>query len=410
MPSLPDPPCDTAAVHHVLQIITTLEAAGAQVLLLDVAARLDPVRFRTTVAFLHRGEALSESARARGIPLLDLSRNGRFDPLVLPRLIRWMREEQVDLIHTHLVHAGVIGKLAALAAEVPAVTTRHYGLHEKRGHIFYRIEDRLTRSGAATIAVSESIRETLLAEHIAPKERIHVIPNGIDLSLFHPDRSGRDAAPGESAISRGPSRTIREVARDPLNARAESTESEPASQTNCVIGSVGRLEPEKGMDSLLAAGGTLARQGRAFRIEIVGEGSQRAHLREQMRSLELEDRVRFLGFVERNALPGILRTWDIVVQPSRKEAFGIAAVEAMAMAKCVVATNTEGIPEIVSDGETGRLVAADNPESLARVLAELLDDAAQRATLGGAARTLVERRYSIENTVSKLETLYAALL
>jgi glycosyltransferase involved in cell wall biosynthesis len=105
-----------------------------------------------------------------------------------------------------------------------------------------------------------------------------------------------------------------------------------------------------------------------------------------------------------------MQSWDIVVQPSRKEAFGIAVVEAMAMAKPVVATRTEGIPEILHDGENGRLVDADDPAGLAMILSELRTDPDQRARLGQGARRTAERRYSIEGTVAEFEKLYSSLL
>jgi glycosyltransferase involved in cell wall biosynthesis len=377
---------------RILHLITTLEPDGAQTQLLDLARRIDPARYGVEIAYLYkRGTAIPRSPDvpaapggrtadrfvADDVPIHDLSREGRFDPLVLFRLARMIRRERFDLVHTHLVHAGIVGKAAArLAGSIPVVATRHYASEGKEGTLLYRVEDRMTSGCAAVIAVSASVRRHLVEHAIAPADRIVVIPNGVDLDLFDPSRYA--------------TRTKR-------------------TDVDLVIGSTGRLCEQKGHFTLVeAAPAILARHPHA-RIEIVGAGPLRGELQSRARGLGVAERVLFRGSVPHDEIPGVIAGWDLFVMPSQWEGFGIAAAEAMAMEKAVVASAVEGLTELVLAGTTGVLVPPGRPEALAEAIARLLDDGDLRARMGRAARERVRDLFSIQRAAERTEEVYRSV-
>jgi len=362
------------ARRRVLHVITTLEPAGAQTQLVDLLERMRGSRYDSAIAYL-----IGDAGIARGVcPLLDLSRGGRFDQGCLFKLIGYLHRERIDLVHTHLVHAGIVGKLAARWARVRAVvTTRHYTNELKSRSLVYRLEDRLTGGAHRVIAVSEAVRSHLLRERIAADDRIEVIPNGVDFAYF--DR-----------------------ARLPASTRP--------SREGGVLGTVGRLNPLKGQDTLLRALAILRPKRPELRLEIVGEGTLRASLEALTRELGLEDRVSFLGAISRDDLRARLASWDVFALPSRGEAFGIALLEAMAMELPVVASGVEGISELVSHQANGLLVPPDDPGALAAELEWLLARPDEAREMGRRAREQALRRFDLTAAAAHLVATYDQLL
>ena len=363
-----------SAPRRVLHCITTLEPAGAQTLLLDLIARIDPARYACSIAYLigDRGVAASGAP----CPILDLSREGRFDPLCLPRLAGHLRAERIDLVHTHLVHGGVVGKLAAKLAGVGAtVTTRHYARESKSRSFVYRLEDRLTGGADRVIAVSAAVREFLTSEGIVEKEKVRLLPNAIDFARFDPARFAR--------------------------ARAASP---------TVIGTIGRLHPQKGHDVLIRAFAELRRHCPGAKLEIVGEGAMRGPLQALIERLGLSDAICLVGNVPPDRIPDRLAGWSLFVLPSRWEGFGLALLEAMAMELPVVATAVEGTLELIEPDVTGLLIPPDDPPALSSAMAYLLADPERARAMGKEARARSAERYDLARAAMGLTAIYDELL
>lgn len=381
-------------IRTVLHAITTLEPAGAQTLLLRTLPHLDPSRFRVLLVFFHRQPV---PAAAGSVEIVDLSRGGRFDPAAPLRLLRLLRAERVDLVHTHLVHAGVLGKLAAHAAGVRAVVaTRHYAQHEKEGTPLYRLEDALNARLPRIVAVSEAVREHLVRRRLARPERIVVIPNGIDCARFQPATTvplGDDPPAAGTVLPAG-------AARLASGTRDGSVR----------IGAVGRLTVQKDYPLLLEAFRRLGERWPDLHLEIVGEGPERAALGELAEALGISKRVTFLGTFPPDDMPAAFARWQVFAMTSAWESFGIAAVEAMAAGLPVVATSVEGLREVITSGVDGVLVPPGDPAALAAALDSLLADAAFRERLGTAAVTTARARYSVERVARDLAGLYDELV
>jgi glycosyltransferase involved in cell wall biosynthesis len=166
------------------------------------------------------------------------------------------------------------------------------------------------------------------------------------------------------------------------------------------------LDPKYGPDILIEALGRLPAQP-PFEALIVGDSGLRSRLEERARELELGDRVRFLGRLPHAEMAGFLAGLDIFVMPSRREEWGVAAAEASASCLPVVASREGGIPEIVVDGETGLLVAAEDPEALSAALARLIGDARLRRRMGQAGLRKVSAEYPWPACVDRMERIYA---
>lgn len=301
-------------------------------------------------------------------------------PQGLARLIRYLRRERVDILHTHLFEPSAVGLVAAVLARTPhRVMTRHYSnYHTRIGKNWHvRMDQLCNRMSHAVIAVSQHTADHIVHEEGAPLEKVHVVVNGIDFSRIKV--SNRDA----------PARL-----RQEWSVEHGSLLLVPA-----------RLHAEKGHTYFFQAL-PLIRKRLAHPVValVAGAGPFEAAYREEVRSLGCEDIVRFLGF--RGDLPDLIAAADLVVLPSVAEAFGIVLAEALYLGTPVVATRVGGIPEIVEDGVDGVLVPAADTHALGEAIVSLLANCQRRRTMGGVGRSKIVERFRFESMVRSYETLY----
>jgi glycosyltransferase involved in cell wall biosynthesis len=311
-----------------------------------------------------------DDARRRGVTLIDVPALGREvgprDVAALGQLWRLLRAQRPAIVHTHTSKAGFVGRLAARLAGVPAV------IHQPHGHIFYGYHDAgrtalyvaLERLAARwtdrIVTLTELGTEQHLARRIGRAAQYRVVPSGV------PTAELRGRAPA------------REVARARLGLPRDAF----------VVAGLGRFVPVKGFDLLVAALPTLAAGVPTARVVLIGDGPERAALEAQATRLGVRGRLLITG-----ATPDIatgLAAADALAAPSRNEGMGRALVEAMALGLPVVGAEVGGIPAVVTDGETGRLVPAGDADALAAALTALGLDPALRAKLGTAAAARAE--------------------
>jgi L-malate glycosyltransferase len=181
-----------------------------------------------------------------------------------------------------------------------------------------------------------------------------------------------------------------------------------------VIGTVKKLEPKYGIDTLIRAFALLQPEagGTPPLLRLVGEGHQQAELQALAQALGVADRVRFVGAVPHAQVPATLQGFDVFAAASRldSESFGVAVIEASACGLPVVVTRAGGLPEVVREGETGLIVEREDPPALANALRTLLADAALRQRLGQAGRAHVQARYEWAESVQRMVALYREVL
>ncbi len=315
------------------------------------------------------GSRCESEARERGIETRTVRMRNYADLAAVLRLSKSI--EGADLAHLHTGRATWLGALAAWRAAVPAVTTRRMDRRVKRGwrtNLIYR------RLVARAVAISPAVAARL-AEGGVPAESVSTIPSAVD--------------PAALVAAKG-----RRPTRASLGVESEK-----------LLLSLARLHERKGIDVLLRA---VAKLPEPSRLWIAGDGPERASLEALARELGIAERVDFLG--TRADAPDLLAACDVFVVPSRLEGLGIAALEAMAAGRAVVASRVGGLAEAVVEGRTGLLVPADDADALARALARVLGDDELRAALGNAGPERVAEGFLAGQMVAAYESLYRSVL
>ena len=371
---------------RVMQLITELAPAGAERCVYELARRLDRSRFDVSVVGL-RGGAMAGLLQEAGVPVHVLGVRGRWDLPKLVSLVRLLRAGRVDVLHTHLFHADLAGRVAAYLAGVPhAVHTVHTAEARFRPwqFAFARLWAGLGgtaapgRRTAGIIAVSESVRDHHAARSGLPAGCYAVIPNGVDVDAFARDEEARAANRRAWGVGDG----------------------------EFLLAFVGRLDREKGVDTLLAAMVLLDSRGLAPRLAMAGDGPERPMV-EGFLAGAAGRGTRRLGFVD--DVRGVLSAADALVMPSRWEGFGMAAAEAMAAGLPVIAANVPGLRDVVADGLTGLMVPPEEPEALAACIERLTDDAKLCRQLGRSGRNRVAEMFHIDMTVAAHAELYQSI-
>lgn len=358
---------------RVLHVTTTGRLGGAERVICDVAtasAKLGLTEPRVCV--LGEPGGLDAALRSAGIAVdvLDLGRE-REIVSAIRRVRSLARAHRAAVVHTHLLHASVVGQLAARTLGIPGVLTRHYGDFLRRyGTTRDRLLDRAALALAHRVfAVSEDVRRAVVDAGEAPARRVSVIANGIDI--------GRVRSLG-----------------------AVSTRGDATSEL-FAVGVVASLQPWKGHGVLIDA---VAEIG--ARLVVVGAGPLADEL--HRRATQHQAQVEFLGHLDEPY--AVVAGLDVYVQPSLNEGFGLAAVEAMALGRPVVASRVGGLPEVVEDRVTGLLVAPNDAHALASALRTLRDDPGLRVRLGNAGAERAVGLFSAERSARSYADAYRQLL
>jgi glycosyltransferase involved in cell wall biosynthesis len=359
-------------VTSVLHVQKVSGISGSEAHLLSVLPLLRERGWDARMLVLDEGEGgaarFVEELAARDVPAERLRLRLDADPLAFARLVRRFRRERPAIVHTHLVHADLLGLPAAAVARVPVRISTKHGFNAfrlRRG--FGTIDRAAGRFADVDIAISRG-----LAAHLAEVE-------GYDEDAFEIVRYG---------IRPGP--------------------EPPAPPPEPRLLAVGRLIPIKGLDTLLRAVAAARTEVPGLTLELAGAGPEEDELRSLSTSLGLDEAVRFLGPVSpiAPAYEGALA----VVVPSRGEGFGMVALEAMERGRAVVASRVGGLPELVAPGETGLLVPPDDLEALRAAIVTVASDPARTAELGAAGRRRALERFPEEQPAERLDAIYRRAL
>ena len=364
---------------RVCQIVTDLEPSGPGRRVCEIAARLDRDRFDVSVIAL-RGGPLVESLETASAPVRVLNMRGILAPMRLGRLAGLIRDCQADLVHTHGFRADLVGRPAARLAAVPNLV---HTVHEAAGRFRpWQFAHARFLSGYCDriVCVSPSVREYHGGRSGLPASMYTVIPSGIDVSAFAPDGDARRRLRKQWGVE----------------------DSQP------VVAYVGRLDRQKGIETLLSAFSHLAARGHAMDIVIAGDGSRRRIVENFIRHGEGGSRCRLLGFVE--DVRAVLSAADIFTTASTSEGHPLSPTEAMAAGLPVVATKAPGLRDIVIDGVTGLLAAPGDVFGLAERIERLGDDPELRKQLGEYGRQRVIAQYPVSTMIQAIETLYTEVV
>jgi glycosyltransferase involved in cell wall biosynthesis len=361
----------------VLHLLVSLPVGGAEDLVAAIVRGLDPERFDVEVACLGLPGPVGEELLAAGYPVrhlgLDVKHTSMWRSVAGVR--RLLKQLQPDILHTHLYHPNLYGRLAALGLGIPVVAAVHNSYTRVKFH--RRLWNFLLGWASERILVgSTQVRDDVRHYDLVPASRLLVLPYGIRLAEL------------DATVSRAEARGALQV-------------------SGFVMGAVGRLEEQKGHLYLLEALAQVQAEIPEATLVLVGDGRLRQDLERQARGLGLGERMRFLG--TRRDLPLIFRTLDLFIQPSLWEGLPLALLQAMGAGLPVLATRVSGVREVIEDGVNGRMVEPADPQALARVLLELYRQPELRTHLATAAHETIRENYSLEAMLTRLENLYLEL-
>ncbi|MBI4142799.1 glycosyltransferase [Candidatus Uhrbacteria bacterium] len=355
---------------RLVHILTSFDIGGAEQLVLDLCRRLDRARFDVSVFAVVRGGPLRSEFHDAGIPTEVAGKPTRLGFSTIRHLTAMLESPRPDIVHTHLFGGDTWGRIAAMRAHVPHIVSTEHNINMDEGFVKRFVKRRLARSTERIVAVSDAVRsQSILVDRI-PREKVVVIPNGVDCTMFRP--SPRTAHDGVRLVT------------------------------------VGRLVPQKGHAMLIDAFAILRDTLPRAILTIVGDGPLRTAFEAQVHAYHLEDRILFQGF--RRDRPEVYHAADIAVFPSQWEGLGIAALEASACGLPIIATSVGGLQEAVVDQTTGVLVPTGDPGLLATAIRELANDRPRQLLLGHAGRRHVERGFDIRKVVEQYERMYEAVL
>lgn len=321
------------------------------------------------------GAAIAAAGRPHASRVHELAMKGDLDVRTLFRLRALIRSERPDVVHLHSRFGTEIwGALAARAERVAVVHSRRVDNTEPKAwvRIKYRLYDQV-------VAISEGIRQVLLAEGLAP-DHVVCVHSAVETDRYVPDRSAAPAFRAEFGLA----------------------------DTDPVIAIVAQFIPRKGHRTLIDALPRILAEVPRTRVIFFGQGPQEEPMKALVAERGLTDVVRFAGF--RNDLPRIVPCLDLVVHPAATEGLGVALLQAASCGVPIVASGVGGIPEVVRDGVTGLLVQPGDVPGLADAVLALLADPARRAACGRAARQHVLDHFSADAMVEGNLAVYRRVL
>jgi glycosyltransferase involved in cell wall biosynthesis len=313
------------------------------------------------------GNEMSGRLAQEGIPYFNLDPRSDINLLMLPEIIRKIREHRIDILDIHSPKFYWLGALAAKVAGRPVIITRNVpfrkkGIKRSLNRLLYaRLADRV-------VAISDRIRRELIEDYRLDDRTVEVIYDGLDTSRFEmPSPSG--------------------------------------DLSGVTVGVLSRLVFGKGLECLVDAMPGIVREIPAVRFVIAGTGPLEENLRRRVAELNLGEKVVFTGF--RSDIPRLLSELDITVVPSPQEGMSMSALESMAAGRPVVATSGGGLIDIIRNNETGVIVEPDDPVALASGVITLLQS--DYRTVGMKARLIVKEKFELQGTIDRFESLISSL-
>ncbi len=355
-------------LNKILHIIPALGMGGAERVVVDICLGLETSEFETVVLSFVSGGYWKEILEKKHIRVIELQKKSKFDFKNFLMIKKIIKQEKPDIVHTHL-GGDLYGRLAARLLGYKNIISTEHNVNPDEGFLMNLIKKITSTWANKIIAVSKAVERDLNHRYGIAKEKIRVIYNGIDMKNF----IAKETQSNNSLIQ---------------------------------IGSAGRLTEQKGFAVLVKALAEL--KDLNFHCTIAGEGVKRA---------ELEALVVTLGLTERVSLPGLnsdipkfLHDLDIFVLPSLWEGLGIAVLEAGATSLPVVASNVDGIREIITDTKNGLLFEPGDAHALADTLRSLINNSNERERLGRALRERVSEHFSVSKMVAEYRKAYLEIL
>lgn len=340
--------------------------------------RWDSAEFDVDLVGL-RDEDAAFSRLREVVPNLVTLNKGKFDPSTLPALVKIISKKKADIVHLHGYGAHNFGRIAARLTGARVVLHEHFV--DPAIPLYQQVADRLL-SGICDhgFAVSKSVQDFMTGPRAMPKDRVEVLYNGAPLSEFRA-RAHSDVV--------------------------EARRNWKIPEDHLVLGSVGRLDEQKGNRYLVDAFAGLVKRGHKLRLILVGDGPLLEPLKDQCRSLGVERNIEFAGY--QSNIPLFQSMFDVQVFPSLYEGTPLTLFEAMAGGRTIVSTNVDGLGEILVNDSNALVVQPRDASALEAALNRVINDPALRSRLSSKAQADAGA-YDVTRMVERMQQVYTQLI
>ena len=368
---------------NVLQVCDHLGWEGSRMhgvkrLFAWIIPRFDPARFNVSLVSLRKKDLSEETLDSYGVDITYLQRS-KFDPATFKDMLKVIDRKRIDILHMHGYGATTFGRAAGAMRRIPTILHEHANLTDTPW--FQKVADiALEPFTDIAIAVSQSTAEFVVRARRIPERKVKVVYLGAPLDEFSQPRTPEEVA----------------AVRQELGAAPDDV----------LLGTVTRLHESKGNEYLVEAARKVLDQRPKARFFLVGEGPLRRALEEQALQLQLGDRFVFVGFARDVAR--LLSGFDISVFPSLWEGTPLTVFESLAAGRPIVATDADGLLDVLTDGQDAVIVPKRNAQALADRMIHLIDHPEERARLSERGR-VTSQQYDIGAFVRKMERLYGIL-
>jgi len=364
----------------VLHVFVTLPVGGAEQLLASMVSKFNSNIKSMICCICDKGE-IGERLEQDGhkiIVLNKLHKNG-WDGSVVDDLCNIIRKYNVDLIHGQLYHSNLYSRFAAKRENIPAIISIH-NTYNKQKKIHRRLINRyLLKYTSAIIVGSDDIKKDVVKYDHAPDKLIHTIPNSINISSIQTSFS-------------------RESARKNLG----------LSNNDLVLGTIGRLEEQKGHKFLLEALSILKKENIYIKLILIGDGRLRKDLEALSKILKIEKQVLFLG--TRADIADLFPAMDVFIMPSLWEGLSLAMLTAMAAKLPVIATDVGGVKGVLEENSCGMVVKSGDASKLAQAIEQLMNNKPLLKRYASLGREVVKEKYSDVSMAKSILELYDSVL
>ena len=374
---------------NLLYVFDNMEFGGGERVFAQIINRLPVKKYKVTVACLPTG-AFIEKIERSGAQVKSVDMRNRFNPKIILQLASLIKTEKIDIVNSQGARADFFARIASKLAGVTATISTvqmpvgGFDVNPIKKFVYMALDRFSERFVDRFIVTSDTLEKTMIETHKIGPQRVVKIYNGVETEEYCVDE-------GE------------------LTNRRSKFRKESCLEENVpVVGTIGRLVWQKGFEHFIEAIPDVLKRFKKARFLVVGEGALKDKLEAKSKSLSLEDKIIFTGF--RNDIKDVLAAIDIFVMPSLLEGLPMILLEAMAMAKPIVATNIDGVKEVLNNGETGLLVTPRDPIVLSEAIVDLLNHRDKAYQMGLAARRVVEKRFGADIMVQKVEKIYEKLL
>lgn len=368
---------------RILHVIEGLSLGGAERRLINDLKLINKQRFECAVSVLFNQFTLEEEISKAGISIYKLNFKSFADLAGFRRLLKLIKIFKPDIIHTQLFWADIFGRIAGKISGIPSVTTIQSSVYEpESGCLFSRkrkLLDYITGRivNGKYIAVSESVKESIIKRLGIKKGNVRVIYNYVDSSCYDKtDLKTENNLKNELGLTSG----------------------------DIVLSTVGRLNPPKGHNFLFEALSVLKPEFPSLKLLVVGDGPSRKELSVYARSLGIEKKVIFLGL--RQDAKELIAVSDIFVFPTLSEGMPVSLLEAMTLQKLCVASSIGPIREVIEDKKTGYLFSPGNSQELASVLRSILKSGDGMNEIAMRGARFVSEKFNATKAVNELSSFY----